>query len=82
MIPYPEESSRCYDDTVKTTIDIPDEELEEVMRNTGATTKRAAVVTAIEEFNRRCRLRSLAERFGRLDGFPSREALLRLREER
>ena len=32
---------------MKTTIDIPDKELEEVMRLTGAKTKKEAVVTAI-----------------------------------
>ena len=34
---------------MKTTIDIPERELREVMRHTGAATKREAVVTAIEE---------------------------------
>ena len=37
---------------MKTTVDIPDEELEELIRHTGARTKRDAIVTAISDFNR------------------------------
>ena len=66
---------------MKTTIDIPEKELEEAMRHTGATTKRAAVVAAIVDFNRRHRLRKLARRFGTLDGFLTQEELRRLRGE-
>jgi Bacterial antitoxin of type II TA system, VapB len=66
---------------VKTTIDIPDEALGEVMRHTGARTKREAVLAAIEEFNRRRRVGALVSKFGTLDGFMTGEELLRLREE-
>ena len=38
---------------MKTTIDIPDDELSDAMRFTRAKTKREAVVTAIADFNRR-----------------------------
>lgn len=65
---------------MKTTVDIPDEELEELMRHTGARTKRDAIVTAIRDFNRRKRLEKLAEQLGTFDGFMSLEELLRLRE--
>lgn len=76
------EESICYDQRVmKTTIDIPDEELREVLENTGATTKREAVVTAIAEFNRRRRLARLADRLGVFDHFLSHEELDRLRAE-
>ena len=37
---------------MKTTIDIPDKTLRDVMRFAQAKTKREAVVTALEEFNR------------------------------
>ena len=65
---------------MKTTIDIPDEELEEVVRHTRARTKGDAVVTAIRDFNRRKRLEKLAEQFGTFDNVMSLEELLRLRE--
>ncbi len=66
---------------MKTTIDIPDDELESVLKFTGARTKREAVVTAIAEFNRRRRLARLAERLGKFEHFLSREELGRLRTE-
>jgi Arc/MetJ family transcription regulator len=66
---------------MKTTIDIPDQELQEVMRHTGARTKREAVVTAIAEFNRRQRAQELVARFGTFDDFMTQEELRRMREE-
>lgn len=65
---------------MKTTIDIPEEELEEVIRHTHARTKRDAIVTAISDFNRRKRLEKLAEQLGTFDNVMSLEELLRLRE--
>jgi hypothetical protein len=47
-----------------TTVDIPDTELEDVMRFTGATTKREAIVTAIADYNRRRRMAALVEHAG------------------
>ena len=68
---------------MKTTIDIPDKLLREAIKHTGAKTKRDAVVTAIEEFNRRRRLEELAERLhGSCPGFMSQEDLRRMREDR
>jgi hypothetical protein len=67
---------------MKTTIDIPEKELEEVLRHTQARTKRDAIVTAISDFNRRKRLEKLAEQLGTFDDVVSREELLRLRETR
>jgi len=66
---------------MKTTIDIPDEELEAVMRNTGAATKREAVVTAISEFNRRKEIQELIAQFGTFESFMTQEDLRRMREE-
>ena len=65
---------------MKTTIDIPEDALEEVIRHTRAKTKRDAVVTAISDFNRRKRLEKLAEQLGSFDSVVALEALLRLRE--
>ena len=49
---------------MKTTIDIPDDELRDAMRFTRARTKREAVVAAIAEFNHRRRMAGLANRAG------------------
>lgn len=65
---------------MKTTIDIPDHELQEAMRWTGAATKREAVVTAIEDYNRRRRLERLAEQLGTFENVITRAELLQLRE--
>jgi Bacterial antitoxin of type II TA system, VapB len=65
---------------MKTTVDISDKELEELMRHTGARTKRDAILTAISDFNRRKRLEKLAEQLGTFDSVMSLEELLRLRE--
>jgi hypothetical protein len=49
---------------MKTTVDIPDRELQDAMRFTRARTKREAIVTAIAEFNRRRRMAELTKRGG------------------
>jgi hypothetical protein len=67
---------------MKTTIDIPEHELEEAMRHTGAATKREAVVTAIVDFNRRRRLAKLVEKFGTFEHFLSHDDLRKSRAER
>lgn len=54
-------------DSMKTTIDIPDDALADAMRFTGAKTKREAVVKALEEFNRLQRVKDLVASFGTWD---------------
>ena len=49
---------------MKTTIDIPERELKDAIRLTGARTKREAVVTAIADFNRRRRMAELIQYAG------------------
>lgn len=49
---------------MKTTIDIPEDELLDAMRFTSAKTKREAVVTAIVDFNRRRRMADLIKYAG------------------
>ncbi len=68
-------------DGMKTTLDIPEDELREAIRHTGAKTKREAVVIALSEFNRRRRLQELTVQFGTLDGFMTQDELRRMREE-
>lgn len=59
---------------MKTTIDIPDAALEDAMRFTGAKTKREAVLTALEEFNRRRRVdQFIREAAGSMPDFPSND---------
>ena len=67
---------------MKTTIDIPDASLREAIKHTGAKTKRDAVVTAVDEFNRRRRLEEMAERLhGSCPDFMSQADLQRMRKD-
>lgn len=67
---------------MKTTIDIPDKLLQETMRRTNAKTKRAAIVTVLEGFNRRERLRELNARLkGTFVDFMTQEDLKLMRED-
>jgi Arc/MetJ family transcription regulator len=54
-------------DSMKTTIDIPDQILADAMRFTGAKTKRDAVVKAIEAFNRQQLVKEVVASFGTWD---------------
>jgi len=64
---------------MRTTVDIPAEELEDAMRFTRARTKREAIVTALVEFNRRRRMAELARRAGSCAGLVTADELQRLR---
>jgi hypothetical protein len=64
---------------MKTTVDIPAEELQDAMRFTKARTKREAIVTAIADFNRRRRMAELARRAGSCAALMTAEELQRLR---
>ena len=67
---------------MKTTIDIPENLLEEAMMFTGAKTKREAVILAVEGFNRLKRLERLNARVrGQFKDFMSQEDLRRMRQE-
>ncbi len=62
--------------SMKTTIDIPEDELRDAMRFTKAKTKREAVVKVLEEFNRRRRMAELVKYAGSFsDSFPTNEAI-------
>lgn len=65
--------------SMKTTIDIPEKELKDAMRFTGATTKRHAVVTALRDFNRRKRMAALTKHLGTSDTFMTHAELMKLR---
>ena len=67
---------------MKTTIDIPDKLLRETIKRTSAKTKRDAVVTALEKFNRIQRLRELnAKLKGTFVDFMTQEDLKIMRED-
>jgi Arc/MetJ family transcription regulator len=66
---------------MKTTIDIPENVLEEAMIFTGAKTKREAVMTAVEWFNRLKRLERLNARVkGKFRDFMTPAELKAMRE--
>jgi len=61
---------------MKTTIDIPEDELKEAMRFTKARTKREAVVRVLTEFNRRRRMAELVRYSGTFsDRFPTNDEI-------
>lgn len=66
---------------MKTTIDIPDGTMEQAMKFTGAKTKREAVVTAVERFNRLKRLERLNARVrGQFRDFMTQSDLKAMRQ--
>jgi len=81
-IGFGQESCRRYDCLMKTTIDIPDDELSDAMRFTRAKTKREAVVTALADFNRRRRMAELVEYAGTCPGMMTVDELHAQRWER
>ncbi len=64
-----------YNCRMKTTINIPDSELEDAIRFTKAKTKREAVVTAVADFNRRKRMVELVRHAGSCAGLITSEEL-------
>jgi hypothetical protein len=60
---------------MKTTVDIPDDELKDAMKYAKAKTKREAIVTALIEYNRRKRMAELVEYSAVSETFMSNEAL-------
>ena len=67
---------------MKTTIEIPDEELWQVMKYTKAKTKKEAVVHAIKDFNRRKRLAQLSKVLGTFEDFMTQDELKVMREDK
>ncbi|MEK6679112.1 MAG: type II toxin-antitoxin system VapB family antitoxin [Nitrospirota bacterium] len=67
---------------MKTTIDIPDDDLKEAIKYTGAKTKREAVVYALKDFNRRRRLAKLAKMLGTFKDFMTQDELKTMREDK
>jgi Arc/MetJ family transcription regulator len=64
---------------MKTTIDLPEEELAEAMKHANTTIKTEAVARAVSEFNRRARLAKLAEKLGTFRDLITPEELQKMR---
>jgi hypothetical protein len=64
---------------MKITVDVPDEELRDVMRFTMARTKQDAILTAVREFNGRRRMAELANHAGTCNDLITSDDLQRLR---
>jgi hypothetical protein len=60
---------------MKTTVDIPDEQLRELVKFTRAKTKREAIVTAIADFNQRRRMAALVKHSGTFGSLLTNEEL-------
>jgi hypothetical protein len=65
---------------MKTTIDIPENELRDAMRFSNAATKRDAVVTALADYNRRQRMAALTKHLGTCEKLITPAELKALRE--
>jgi hypothetical protein len=65
---------------MKTTLDIPDKALRDVIKFSREKTKRAAVLTAINEYNRRRHVAKFLKKLGTMDGFMTLEELYKMRE--
>jgi Arc/MetJ family transcription regulator len=67
---------------VKTTIDIPEKVLTETIKHTGAKTKKEAILTAVEKYNKLRRLAALNARIhGAFKDFMTQEDLKIMRED-
>jgi len=60
---------------MKTTIDIPEADLSDAMRLSGATTKREAIVTAVQDFNRRKKMAELVKYTGTFDSMMTNDEI-------
>ncbi len=60
---------------MKTTVDIPNEELKQLIAYTGAKSKKDAINTAIKNYNKQQRLAALAKKLGTFENFISAEEL-------
>lgn len=64
---------------MKTTLDLPDAQVTEAMKHTGAKSRNEAVLKALADFNRRQRLKKLAAKLGTFENFMTIEELKTLR---
>jgi hypothetical protein len=67
---------------MKTTIEIPNEDLEQLIAYTGAKTKKEAINQAIKIYNKQHKMAKLAKKLGTFDDFISSEELNEMRAEK
>lgn len=67
---------------MKTTVDIPDEDLAYAMKASKAKTKREAIVTAIQDYNRRAKMAALVKYSGTFSSMMSHEEIKALEKKR
>jgi hypothetical protein len=65
---------------MKTTVDIPDKILKEVIFYSRAKTLKSAIITAMEEYIRLRKSEKIAEQLGQFDNFFSASDLKKMRE--
>jgi hypothetical protein len=66
---------------MKTTVDIPKSDLEDLMRTSAARTMKEAILEAIREYNRKRKLKELAAMLGTFKDFMTPGDLSRDRQE-
>ena len=64
---------------MKTSLNIPDEDLEELLESSQALNKTEGVIMAIREFNRRKRMKELSKQHGTFSNFIEISELKKLR---
>ncbi|MBT3271981.1 MAG: type II toxin-antitoxin system VapB family antitoxin [Spirochaetales bacterium] len=65
---------------MKTTVDIPDNILQDLIENTAARTKKEAIITAIEDYNRRKKIAQLSNVIGTFEQFITPDDIDRSRK--
>ena len=65
---------------MKTTVDIPQDVLVELIEHTEARTRREAILTAIEEYNRKKKIAALADVVGTFEQFMTADELSQSRD--
>ena len=65
---------------MKTSLNIPDNELKELMKECPELSRTDAVVHAVREFNRRRKIKQLSEQLGKFDQFINLAELKKLRK--
>ncbi len=67
---------------MKTTIDIPDGLIEAVQKSGGGSSKKEAVITALEEYLQRRKMRDLVAVLGTCEDFMTQDDLRKMRSNR
>ncbi|NQU62752.1 MAG: DUF2191 domain-containing protein [SAR324 cluster bacterium] len=66
---------------MKTTVEIPNEDLKQLIAFTGAKTKKDAINAAIKSYNKQQRLLTLSKRLGTFENFIDADDLVQIRAE-